>query len=98
VDLTDFTILAANFNQAGRTFPQGNFDYDAAGNVDLSDFTILAANFNNAVAASTDSVLAAAAPREARSTQTLFNAAPLRLETDTVDLLALADLDGIGIA
>jgi hypothetical protein len=46
VDLTDFTALAANFNRRGRTFSQGNFDYDPAGNVDLTDFTILAANFN----------------------------------------------------
>jgi hypothetical protein len=49
VDLTDFTLLAANFNQTGRWFFQGNFDYDSAGNVDLTDFTILAANFNRSL-------------------------------------------------
>src|SRR5207244_11688183 len=53
VDLTDFTILAANFNGSGRTFGQGNFDYDAAGNVDLTDFTVLAANFNKSLPAAT---------------------------------------------
>jgi hypothetical protein len=52
VDLTDFTILASNFNQSGKTFSQGNFDYDTNGIVDLTDFTILAANFNKTLAAS----------------------------------------------
>src|SRR5439155_11486178 len=60
VDLTDFTILAANFNTAGKTFSEGNFDYDAAGNVDLTDFTILAANFNQSLAAAAASKLSAA--------------------------------------
>jgi hypothetical protein len=49
VDLTDFTFLAANFNEVGRTFGQGNFDDDPGGRVDLTDFTILAANFNKAL-------------------------------------------------
>jgi hypothetical protein len=44
VDLTDFTILAANFNQTGKSFSQGDFNYD--GTVDLTDFTYLAANFD----------------------------------------------------
>ena len=44
VDLTDFTILATNFNATGKNFGQGDFNYDAK--VDLTDFTILATNFN----------------------------------------------------
>jgi hypothetical protein len=48
VDLTDFTFLAANFNQSGRTFSQGDFNYD--GTVDLTDFTFLAGNFNKTLA------------------------------------------------
>ena len=44
VDLTDFTVLAANFNGTAKTWPQGDFNYD--GHVDLTDFTILATNFN----------------------------------------------------
>jgi hypothetical protein len=48
VDLTDFTLLAANFNQTGRTFAQGNFNYDSM--VDLTDFTILASSFNKSLA------------------------------------------------
>jgi hypothetical protein len=51
VDLTDFTILASNFNKTGKAFSQGNFDYDASGSVDLTDFTILAARFNKSLAA-----------------------------------------------
>jgi hypothetical protein len=71
VDLTDFTILAANFNQAGRNFGQGNFDYDADGTVDLTDFTILAANFNKTLAASPANVqhLVAAPPPPAPAAQ-----------------------------
>jgi hypothetical protein len=49
VDLTDFTILAANFNGTGRPFSQGDANYD--GVVDLTVFTILAANFNKTLVA-----------------------------------------------
>jgi hypothetical protein len=62
VNLTDFTFLAQNFNQTGRTFAQGDFSRD--GKVDLTDFTILAANFNRTVA-STESALGAAVPEPA---------------------------------
>jgi hypothetical protein len=58
VDLTDFSTLASNFNTSGRSFSQGNFDYDANGTVDLTDFTILAANFNKSLPASAPSLLA----------------------------------------
>src|SRR5207253_7893136 len=45
VDLTDFTILAANFNGRGSTvWAQADFNSDGAAN--LTDFTILAAHFN----------------------------------------------------
>jgi hypothetical protein len=60
VDLTDFTVLAANFNKTGRDFTQGNFNYDAAGKVDLTDFTILAANFNRSLAPATQTMTTAA--------------------------------------
>jgi subtilisin family serine protease len=49
VDLTDFTVLAANFNGTGKTFDQGDFNYD--GTVDLTDFTMLASKFNFTLAA-----------------------------------------------
>ncbi|MEL7237306.1 MAG: dockerin type I domain-containing protein, partial [Planctomycetota bacterium] len=44
VNLTDFLILRANFNQSDSVFSQGDFNFD--GSVDLSDFLILRANFN----------------------------------------------------
>jgi hypothetical protein len=45
VDLDDFNILATNFGASGKTFSQGNFDYDPAGNVNLDDFNLLAGRF-----------------------------------------------------
>jgi subtilisin family serine protease len=48
VDLTDFTLLAANFNQSGMNYGQGDFNYDNT--VDLTDFTLLASNFNKTLA------------------------------------------------
>ena len=44
VDLTDFTILAANFNGTGKVWAQADFNGDQK--VDLTDFTFLAGNFN----------------------------------------------------
>jgi hypothetical protein len=44
VDLTDFTILAGNFNGTGKSWAQADFNGD--GHVDLTDFTFLAGNFN----------------------------------------------------
>jgi len=44
IDLSDFTVLAANFNRNGATPAQGDLNYD--GRVDLSDFTVIASRFN----------------------------------------------------
>jgi hypothetical protein len=49
VDLTDFTILASNFNRTGKFWYDGDFNYD--GTVDLTDFTLLASNFNQSLPA-----------------------------------------------
>src|SRR5689334_23955334 len=38
------TFLAANFNGTGKSWVEGDYNYD--GNVDLTDFTLLASNFN----------------------------------------------------
>ena len=54
VNLLDFNILAANFNQSNRTFSQGDFNYD--GQTNLLDFNILAARFNTALAATAPTV------------------------------------------
>jgi hypothetical protein len=45
VNLTDYNIMSANFGQSGKTFAEGNFDYDAAGNVNLADYNVLSAHF-----------------------------------------------------
>ena len=46
VDFQDLIVLAQNYNQAGKTFSQGNFDYDAGGNVDFQDLVILSQKYN----------------------------------------------------
>jgi hypothetical protein len=56
VNLTDLTILAASFNQSGRSFGRGNFSYDVAGIVDLTDCTMLASNFNRSAAAAPSAI------------------------------------------
>ena len=43
VNALDFNILASNFGLSGKTFTQGNFNYDGA--VDTADFTALATAF-----------------------------------------------------
>lgn len=47
VDISDFSILAANFNGVGN-WNRGDFNYDSA--IDISDFALLAANFNKSLA------------------------------------------------
>jgi len=44
VNISDFSILASNFNTSPRTYSQGDFNLN--GTVEISDFAILAANFN----------------------------------------------------
>lgn len=43
-DISDFAILAANFNLRNRTYITG--DFDLTGTTDIGDFAVLAANFN----------------------------------------------------
>lgn len=49
VNITDFSVLAASFNQPGA-WVKGDFDYN--GTINISDFSLLAANFNKSLAAS----------------------------------------------
>lgn len=51
VTFADLSIVASNYGQAGRTFSQGNFDYDAAGAVGFSDLSVLAARYGTALPA-----------------------------------------------
>jgi GH25 family lysozyme M1 (1,4-beta-N-acetylmuramidase) len=75
VDLTDFTLMASNFNQPATTYDKGDFNYD--GTVDLTDFTILAANFNATLPPAP--ATAAAAPRTPSS---LFASTAIQLSFD----------------
>lgn len=43
-NISDFALLAANFNATGSTWYRGDFNYD--GTTNISDFALLAANFN----------------------------------------------------
>lgn len=45
VDFNDLVVLAQNYGQSGKTFSQGNFNYDADGKVDFDDLVILAQNY-----------------------------------------------------
>jgi hypothetical protein len=45
VDFSDLVILAQNYGMAGRSFSQGNFNYDPAGNVDFQDLVLLAQRY-----------------------------------------------------
>jgi hypothetical protein len=49
VDVADLGILASNWQQSGRTFSQGNFDYSASGLVDVADLGILASSWQHNV-------------------------------------------------
>jgi hypothetical protein len=44
VDVTDLGILATNWQSTGRSFSQGDFNYD--GIVDVTDLGILATNWS----------------------------------------------------
>ena len=46
VEFQDLVILSQNYNLAGKTFSQGNFNYDAGGNVDFADLVVLAQRYN----------------------------------------------------
>lgn len=48
VNISDFSLLAANFNQAG-IWSRGDFNYD--GSININDFAALAANFNQSLPA-----------------------------------------------
>lgn len=47
VNITDFAILAGNFNETSQTWQDGDFNRD--GSVNIADFAVLAGNFNQSV-------------------------------------------------
>jgi type VI secretion system secreted protein Hcp len=50
VGFADLVALAQNYGTAGKSFAQGNFNYDAAGNVDFTDLVMLAQRYNTTLA------------------------------------------------
>jgi len=60
VDFGDFTLLAGNFNQAGKSWVDG--DADGNGKANFADFTYLAANFGGDVDSDAHSPAAAPPP------------------------------------
>jgi hypothetical protein len=52
VNFDDLLIVAQNYGQAGRSFSQGNLDYDSAGNVDFDDLLLLAQHYNTTLVTS----------------------------------------------
>ena len=59
VDFNDLLIVAKNYNGTGKTFAQGNINFDAAGNVDFDDLLLLAKNYNLALGTSPPAGMAA---------------------------------------
>ena len=48
IDITDFNILASNFDDTGASAETNNWttaDFDADGDIDITDFNFLASNF-----------------------------------------------------
>ncbi|MCS7033605.1 MAG: S8 family serine peptidase [Phycisphaerae bacterium] len=80
VDLTDFGILAANFNSFA-TFSGGDFDYN--GSAGLGDFSILAANFNTSLPM----------PSEASRPATLTSASARSVENRSIFSMRLIQPD-----
>lgn len=58
----DFNLLAGNFGQSGKTFSQGNLDYDGAGLVDSVDFAVFVGNYGLTLPAPAASVFTAILP------------------------------------
>jgi ELWxxDGT repeat protein len=49
VGFADLVILAQNYGTPGKTFAEGNFDFDPAGDVNFNDLVILAQRYNTSL-------------------------------------------------
>ena len=63
VDFNDLAILAQNYNTSFRSFTQGNFNYDPAGNVNFDDLALLAQRYNSTLPPVPADSVPAPAPR-----------------------------------
>jgi hypothetical protein len=77
VDFNDLAILAQNYNTAGKTFAQGNFDYDPSGTVDFNDLALLAQRYNTSLPPVPAATVAVAAQLPEDSTGQRNTAKPL---------------------
>lgn len=50
VDFSDLLIAAQNYGRTGRTFSQGNFNYDSSGRVNFDDLLLLAQRYGRYLA------------------------------------------------
>lgn len=83
VNLSDFSLMAAHFNQSSNVqFDDGDFDY--SGVVGIGDFAILAANYNKTLAPPG----AATAPAGRAAPAPAFSAVPLRSDDEAAERLA----------
>lgn len=77
VDFDDLLVVAQNYNTNGKTFSQGNFNYDGSGIVDFGDLLTLAQNYGVNVFQS--SAVIGSSPIQATTT---------KRRTNNVELLA----------
>jgi hypothetical protein len=49
VDFNDLAIMAQNYNTGGKSYVQGNFDYDQGGIVGFNDLALLAQRYNTSL-------------------------------------------------
>jgi Bacterial Ig-like domain len=80
VDFNDLVALAQNYGQTGKTFSQGNFNYDAGGNVDFNDLVILAQHYGTNLAPPAAGAVASTAPVTAPVTSTLLTSTKKKVE------------------
>ncbi len=70
VDFDDLLTLAQNYGSSGKTYSQGNVNYDAAGNVDFDDLLLLAQNYGTTLIV-TPRVTTASAKRKTTTSSVL---------------------------
>jgi hypothetical protein len=83
VGFEDLVILAQNYGRTGKTFSQGNFNYDAGGKVDFEDLVLLAQRYGTTLAPPAAAAMTASSVQvvsaQRKSTDRVFDASvPVR--------------------
>jgi hypothetical protein len=84
IGFEDLVILAQNYGTTGKTFSQGNFNYDAAGKVDFEDLVALAQKYGTTLALPAAPAVMASevVSTQRKSNDRVFNTAvPIRKST-----------------